>query len=616
MRFSSAAVLLATALIAASASAETPADRWNLADIYPSTAAWNTDAARLESQIREFADCRGHLGDGAARFKACLDLYADINKRYARLATYSGELLAENNSLSSSLELGQKAQVLGAAAGEAASFVAPEVLRIGRKKIDGLLAKEPSLKIYRHPLDDILRRAPHTLDDEGEAIVASFGLVSDTPSSVYQILSSADLPWSSIKLSTGEEVRLDQAGYTKYRSVPNRDDRKRVFDTFWSKWKEYERTIGVTLYSRLKQSTVYSRVRKYPDSRTAAMDSGPIPPAVYEALISQTRANLPTLHRYFKLRAQMLGVKEMRYYDIYPPIVKGDAKFPIGKGRQLMLDSMKPLGQDYLAVVSKGLQDRWMDVYPRPHKTPGAHMQGAAYDVHPYLLLNYNDDYESVSTLTHEWGHAIHSYLANQAQPFITADYATFVAEIASTLNEALLLEHMLKIAQSDDERIYYLGSALENLRATYFRQAMFADFEHEVHSRVDRGEALTGEIFTKIYGDILRRYHGDAEGVVRIDEAYCLEWAYIPHFYSPFYVYQYATSIAASALFADDILGGKPGALERYLNLLRAGGSDYPYDLVKAAGVDLATPAPYQALASRMNRIMDQIEALLAKRK
>jgi oligoendopeptidase F len=257
-----------------------------------------------------------------------------------------------------------------------------------------------------------------------------------------------------------------------------------------------------------------------------------------------------------------------------------------------------------------------MDLYPRPRKQSGAHVAGAAYDVHPYVLMNFNDDYESVTTLAHEWGHAMHSYLANRAQPFVTARYATFIAEIASTFNEELLLDRMLKTANSRDERLFYLGNALEQLRGTFFRQAMFAEFERNVHARVDRGEALTGESLTNAYCDILKRYHGAAQGVVAIDEPYCVEWAYIPHFYNGFYVYQYATSIAASSLFAQKVGGGEPGALERYLDLLRAGGSDYPYDMVRKAGVDLATPAPYQALVARMNAIMDEIEAILAQRK
>jgi len=296
--------------------------------------------------------------------------------------------------------------------------------------------------------------------------------------------------------------------------------------------------------------------------------------------------------------------------------VSGGRPYPIDEGIRMMVESVAPLGADYQAAMKKGVADRWMDVYPRPKKLSGAHMAGYGYDVHPYLLINYTDNYESVTTIAHEWGHAMHSYYSNRNQPFATANYATFIAEIASTTNEAFLLDYALKSAKTDDERLLYLGSALEQLRGTFFRQAMFGEFEQKTHELVDKGEPLSGEALSKIYGDILRRYHGDAQGVVKIDDLYSIEWAYIPHFYNAFYVFQYATSVSAGSLFADDILSGKPGAREKYLKLISSGGSDYPYELVKAAGVDLATAAPYDAVARRMNKIMDEMEALVAKRK
>ena len=616
MRQSSALAPVLFCLGVCAAAAETPEDRWNLSDLYPSVAAWNADAEILESKLKEIGDCRGHLGDSARRFRSCLDLAAEMRRRYARLSVYASEQRAEDTGVSASLELEQRSDVLGNRISEAASFVRPEVLSLGPDKVDRYIAAEPALKIYRQPLDDILRDAAHTLDAQGEALVAGFGLATDAAGSIYTILANADLPWPSVKLSDGTEVRLDQAAYTLYRALPERAERKLVFDAFWGKWKEFERTFGVTFYAALKSDTVYTRIRRYADTRERALDRDRLPAAVYDTLVKETNANLPTLHRYFRLRARMLGVTDMRYYDIYPPLVGGDFKYPIGESKKIMLEAVKPLGDAYVARVRQGLKNRWMDVYPRPRKLSGAHMAGAAYDVHPYLLLNHNDDYESLSTLLHEWGHAMHTDLSNQAQPYPTSGYATFIAEIASTFNEALLLAHMLKIAQTDEERLLYLGSALENLRGTFFRQAMFAEFEHEVHARVDRGESLTGEAVTGIYADILRRYHGEKEGVVRIDDLYAVEWAYIPHFYNAFYVFQYATSIAASSLFAEAILDGDTEARERYLKLLRAGNSDYPYEMVKSAGVDLAAPAPYRAVATRMNKIMDEMEAILARRK
>ena len=609
------ALSLPVALAIAPAHAQSDADRWNLADLYSSPAAWSADAARLDAQMQSFAACKGKLGESAARFKSCLELQAEMTKRYLRLAVYARELLAEDTGAPSSLSLRQQSEVLGNRLTQATSFVDPEILRLGRERVDRLLAGDPALAIYRHPLDRILRNAPHTLDDEGEALVARFGPMNDAGSHAYSILTNADIPWPTIRLSTGEEVRLDNSGYTKHREAPNRDDRKRVMDAFFGAYKTYERTIGVNLYSQLKQDAVYAKVRNYPDSITRALDRNNVPIAVFDTLIAQTNANLPTLYRYFRLRAKLLGVAQLHYYDIYPPLVQGDYEFPYAKGRQLVVEAIAPLGKDYVAAFVNGLDSRWMDLYPKPRKLSGAHMAGYAYDVHPYVLMNYHDNYASVSTLAHEWGHAMHSYLSNRAQPFVTAGYATFVAEIASTFNEQLLLRRVLKDAKRDDERLYYLGFALEELRGTFFRQAMFAEFERIVHAKVDRGESLTGDGVTKIYCELLKRYHGAAEGVVEIDDAYCVEWAYIPHFYSGFYVYQYATSLAASALLAKRVLDGEPGALDRYLTLLKAGGSDYPYELVKTAGVDLATAAPYEALVARMNAIMDEIEAILARR-
>ncbi len=610
-------LLLAVLLIRLTpAFAEQPADRWNLADLYPSLETWNADAARLEAQMTEFGSCKGHLGEGAARFRQCLDLRADMTKRYYRMAVYASQHLAEDTGSAAYLELDQRSDLLGNRLREATAFVDPEILRLGRDRIGAFLAQEPSLAIYRHPLDRVLRAAPHTLDDAGEALVATFGIISDTGASAYSILTNADIPWPTLRLSNGEQVRLDASAYTKHREAANRDDRKRVMDAFFGTFKTYERSFGVMLYSQLKQDAVHSRVRKYPDSITRALDRNRVPVAVLDTLIAQANASLPTLHRYFRLRARMLGVDPMRYYDIYPPLVQGDFRFPYARGRQLLIDALAPLGKEYVSAMVAGLDSRWMDLYPRARKQSGAHAAGYAYDVHPYVLMNYNDDYESVTTLAHEWGHAMHSYFANRAQPFVTAGYATFTAEIASTFNEALLLDHALRTAQSDPERLFYLGSALELLRGTFFRQTMFAEFERDIHARVDRGEPLSGAALTRTYCDLLKRYHGAAQGVVAIDDAYCVEWAYIPHFYNGFYVYQYATSVAASALFARRVASGEPGALERYLGLLRAGGSDYPYELVKAAGVDLATPQPYQALIARMNAIMDEIEAILARRR
>ena len=607
---------LASGVSAATHPNDTTAQRWNLADMYTTQASWDADAKRLDQQFKELSGCTGQLGQSAQRFKACLDLNADVLKRYYRLGGYASQKNDEDTGATAGLDLRQRADVLGNRLEEAASFLSPEILKLGKTKVDGYLSQDKTLGVYRQMLTDILRGANHTLSKEGEELIANFSQATSAASAVYSTLSNADMPWPKVKLSDGSEVTIDQSAYTKYRAVGNRSDRKLVFDAFWGKWKEFERTYGVTFYEQLKKDAALAKVRRFPDSLTQALFANNVPRAVYDTLVDQANANLPTLHRYFKLRAKMLGVADMQYFDIYPPLVSSDLKYPIVESVRYMLASVKPLGDDYVKAMEAGTQARWMDVYPRDKKRSGAYMNGSVYDVHPYVLLNHNDDYESLSTLAHEWGHAMHSVLAVKSQPFMTADYPIFTAEIASTTNEVFLLDHMLKVAKTDDERMLYLGSALENLRGTFFRQAMFAEFERTVHAKVDKGDSLTGEALTEIYGDILKRYHGDKEGVVKIDNLYAIEWAYIPHFYNKFYVFQYATSISAGNMFADEILKGTPGARDKYLNILKAGGSRYPYELVKSAGVDLASPAPYKAIVARMNAIMDQIEVIQAQRK
>ena len=616
MRIKSVAVVLPAVLSAVFLTtivhAEPEQDRWNLADLYATPADWDADAAKLTDQMTQIAGCKGQLGKSVARFKACMDLLDDAQKRSGRLEVYGGEFYNQNTADSTGLAYFQKTQLLDSKLEEATSFTSPEILAVGRKKIDGFLARDKSLLKYRHALDDILRTAPHTLDASSEGIVAAFGLTRADADSTYTLLATSDLPWPTVKLSDGTSARLDQSTYTKYRAAQNRADRKLVMDAFFGAMKQFEKTFGSTLYSSMKSDSVNARVHRYPDVITARLDRNAVPVAVYDTLIAEADANVGTLQRYFRLRAKLLGITDLHYYDIYPPLVKSDVRYSLEEAKRLTLEAVAPLGPDYVAAMKNGFDHRWMDAYPRPHKLSGAHMNPGAYDVHPYVLVNFNDDYEGVTTVAHEWGHAMHTVLAEKAQPFATANYPIFVAEIASTFDEALLQKHMLDIAKTDDERLLVLGSALENLRGTFFRQAMFAEFERTVHAKVDAGDSLSGADMTRIYADLLKKYHGDA---VTIDDVDTIEWAYIPHFYNAFYVFQYSTSMAASSLFADSVLNDEPGAKDRYLGLLSAGGSDYPYALVRKAGVDLASPAPYRSIVARMNRIMDEIEAIEARR-
>ena len=609
--------LLSAALPAAEpARIADPANVWDLTLLYKDEAAWRAAKDHVATEIPKIKAYQGRLGESAATLREAMDFLYGLRKEFVRLGVYASLNRDENTRNAAALERTQELGLLGTEFSRATSFINPELLAVGETKVRGFLDTEPGLAPYRFPILEILRAAPHTLGTEAEGVLSAASLITGSPTSFYGILADADMPWPTIKLSDGTEARLDQAGYTKWRAVPNRADRQAVFEAFWTKFHEYERTFGVALFAQVKTDWFRATARKYPSSLAAALDGDNMPEAVYRTLLAETNANLPTLHRYFKLRGRMLGISDLRYWDIYPPIVKLDKTFPLEIGKSLVIAAEQPLGLDYMAQFTASLNGRYTHVYPQPGKSAGAYMNGSAYDVHPYVLMNYNDDYESVSTVAHEWGHGMHSLLASHAQPFPTARYSTFIAEIASTLNESLLLEHMLKVAQNDEEKLYYLGSALENLRATFFRQTMFAEFELAIHEQVEKGGSLSGQQLSKIYGGLLRRYHGDAQGVLKIDDLVTVEWAYIPHFYRDFYVFQYATSIAASSAFADRILKGEPGAVDTYLGMLKAGGSDHPYDLVKRAGVDLATPVPYRALAARMNAIMDQIEAILAKQK
>ena len=593
-----------------------PAAVWDLTLLFKDDAAWRAAKEHIAAEIPKIKGYQGRLGESAATLREAMDFIDGLRKGFDQMAVYASLKRDVDTRDSAALDLSQEADLLGTEFSRAASFLNPELLAVGEAKLRAFLDADPGLAPYRFPILEVLRAAPHTLGAEAEGVLSASGLITDTPVSFYGILANADISWPTIKLSDGTEARLDQSGYTKWRAAPNREDRRAVFEAFWKAFRGYERTFGVSLYSQVKTDWFTASVRKYPTSLAAALAGDDIPESVYRTLVSETNANLGTLHRYFALRGRLLGITDLHYWDIYPPIVKLDKSFPLATGKQLVLAAVQPLGSDYVAQFAACLNGRFTDYYPKPGKTSGAYENGAAYEVHPFVLTNYNDDYESVSTVAHEWGHGLHSVLANHAQPYPTSQYSIFVAEIASTLNETLLLDHVLKVATSDSEKLYYLGSALENLRATYFRQTMFAEFELAIHEQVEKGNSLSGDQLSKIYGDILRRYHGDSQGVLKIDNLVTIEWAYIPHFYRDYYVYQYATSIAASQAFADRILRNEPGAVDTYLAMLKAGGSDHPYELVKRAGVDLATPAPYRALVARMNSIMDQIESILAKGK
>ena len=585
---------------------------WDLTEIYPTDQAWSAEKERLEREVDGLSRYQGTLGDSAAALRTALDAISASDKQLARLYVYVFLKADEDRRVAEHQERRSVAASLLSVFEEATSFVSPELLRVGSETVERYIAEDLGLAKHAFNLRNILRQEPHTLSRETEQIIAATGPVAQGPERIYTMLSSSDLPFPTITLSGGEEVRLNQAAYSLHRASQNRDDRKHVFDSFWKSWKGYEATLGQTLDTQVKAHVFQAKARKYDSALHAALSGPNIPVEVYRTLIAATHRHLRSLHRYFRLRERMLGVDDLAYYDIYPSLVASDRTFSLEESKQLALASAAPLGDAYVDVLRKGLSGNWMHVYPQEGKASGAYMYGAVYDVHPYLLLSYNGLYGDVSTLVHEWGHAIHTLLSQAHNPYETSAYATFTAEIASTTNEVLLQEHMLSKDISDRERLFYLGTALEAARGTFFRQAMFAEFELKIHELVEAGDALSGARMTELYGQLVRQYHGSDEGVLTFDPDYAVEWAFVPHFYRNFYVFQYATSIAGGTMFAERFLGGDDQARNDYLAVLSAGGSRYAYELLQDYGIDLATDAPYDALIARMDRVMDEIERIL----
>jgi len=592
-----------------------PAYTWDLSEIFPSPEAWEEARQGVMAQTEAIVARRGTLDDSAADLYETLALISDTTRQAMRVSAYAGLQADEDLRVTATQERRQLAQVMFTRLNEATAWLQPEILRVGAETIESFIREDERLARFAHELDDSLRNAPYTLGDEAEQTLAYLTPAFAAPNSIYGLVANSDIPWPKVRLSGGEEDVIDSQGYSRYRGSANRGDRKLVYDAYWGKWQEYRNSVGAILSAHLQTQAALAKARHFESVLQRELFQDNLPPEVYRTLVAEVNAALPTLHRYFRLRGRMLGVDQMRYYDIYPPLVSLDKKFDFETSKRITLDAMAVLGDDWVEMQRDAMNQRWMHVYPQRGKRSGAYMQPSAYDVHPYLLLNHNDDYDSLTTMAHEWGHAMHSLYSRQSQPFDTAFYATFIAEIPSTSLELILQDHMKRIAASDEERLFYLGSALESFRLTFFRQTMFAEFELALYEAAERGEALSGERISAMYGDILRRYHGHDEGVLLIDDLYTNEWMFIPHFYFNMYVFQYATSqTAGTALYARIIEDGEEG-VENYKNLLRAGGSDYPFALLTRAGVDLTRPEPYRAVVAKMNSIMDEMEELLDNR-
>lgn len=592
-----------------------PKYTWKLEDIYASDNDWQKAKDQFKVTLDQYENYKGKLGASSKSLLAFLDFSFKLSQEYTKVYCYasmkSDQDVRESKYLAMTQELGQLGPVYAAKT----AFVEPELLAIGKEKIDRFFAEEKGLGIYKMYVYELYRKQEHFLLEKEEKIMAHASSMSQAPYNIYNVFSNADFPYPEATLSTGEKVTLNQAGYSKYRTLPNRADRELVFKTFWTAMGKFQRTMAEQLLANVNTDIFAARARNYNSSLESALNNYNIPVAVYHSLIENVNKNLPVFHRYLSLRKRLLGLDTLKMSDMYAEVVKDlDLKYTYDEAQKLIIESLSPLGKEYQGTIQKAFNERWLDVYPSEGKKSGAYSQGSIYDIHPYMLLNYNGQYDDVSTTAHELGHTMQSYLSNKAQPYPLADYPIFTAEVASTFNEDLLSHYMISKITDDNIRLSLLMNRLDGFKGTLFRQTQFAEFELVIHEKAEAGEALTSEVLDQLYGDILRKYYGHDKGVCLIDDLYFVEWTYIPHFYYNFYVYQYATSFTASSALAEKVLSKEKGSVEKYLAFLSAGGSEYPIDLLKKAGVDMTTSEPFDKAIASMNKIMDEIEVILKK--
>ncbi len=591
--------------------------KWNLADVYPSDAAWKQAKEKFISEYPKIGQFKGTLGSSPQQLLKALDAVYSLAKEYNRLYLYTSLNSDRDTRDSKYLGMVQDMGQLGADMGAQAAFIEPEILAIDPTTIAQWTANEKGLAIYKFYLNDILRRKPHTGSEGEEKILADAALVSDAASNSYGIFTDADFPYPEVTLSDGKKVTINKSAFELYRASANRDDRRIVFKAFFTKINEFRATFGTMTYGEVKKNMFFARASKYNSAIERALNANNIPVPVYKSLVENVNNNLRTLHRYLALRKRLLGVDTLHYYDLYAPLLKNvDLAFTPEEAQSQIVASFAPLGKEYVDVVQKAFNERWIDLHPTTGKRSGAYSNGGAYDVHPFMLLNYNGKYTDVRTLAHELGHTMQSYLSNKTQPYPTANYPIFTAEVASTFNEVLLNDHMLKSIKDDNIRLSILGGYVEGMKGTFFRQTQFAEFEMRMHEMAERGESLTGDKLNDLYLQITRKYYGHDKRICIVGDEVKAEWMFIPHFYYNFYVYQYATSFTASAALAEPVLAGDKEATKKYMQFISAGGSEYAIDLLKKAGVDMTTSQPFTITMGKMNKVMDEMEKILTRMK
>lgn len=591
---------------------EVPAEhKWRLEDIYPTDAAWEEDLQKAKKLAEEIATKKGTLGQSSKHLHEALTLQDELLQTLDQVYVYARMRRDEDNANSKYQGLTDRATALSTQAYGAISYIQPEILAIPTDTLKQWIQQDDGLAHYRIMLDEITRFKPHTLSAEEEALLANMSEVASAPSKIFGMLNNADLKFPMITDENGEEVELTKGRYTHFMESKDRRVRKEAFEALYSTYGKFRNTIAASLTSSVKADVFYARTRKYPSALYSALFADNVDISVYDNLIATIREHLPLMHRYISLRKKALGVDELHMYDLYVPIVpEVDMKIPYDQAVQTIKEALHPLGEDYGKVLEEGFTGGWIDVHENEGKTSGAYSWGA-YTTHPFVLMNYQDNVNNMFTLAHEMGHALHSYYSNKNQPYTYADYKIFVAEVASTVNEALLMNHLLETTNDKHQRMYLINYYLEQFRGTVFRQTMFAEFEKIVHAKEEAGEPLTADSLNEIYRELNVAYHGPE---MVIDKEIELEWERIPHFYRHFYVYKYATGFSAATSLSKQILEEGQPAVERYLQFLKGGSSDFPLNLLKNAGVDMTSPEPIREALAVFKALIEELEQLMGQ--
>lgn len=586
--------------------------KWKLEDIYSSLDDWRQDADQVFQMSQELATYEGRLGESAETLLAALQLQDKMEAQISRMVGFARMHRDEDNTNTTYQALTDRGISIAVQLERAQAFFVPELLAIPEDKLWGMVSANPDLLVYEFALRDLFRQQAHVLSAAEEALLAAAGDVLGAPHQIFSMFNDADMRFPNVRDENGEQVELTHGRYIELLESRHRDVRKGAFDAMYSTYGKHKNTLAAIYSSSVKRDVFYAQVRAYESAQAAALDDDNIPVSVYDNLIEAVHESLPALDKYLKLRKRILGLDELHLYDMYTPLVADiQVKIPYEEAVQTVLQAIAPMGEAYQTIAAKGLASGWVDVYENKGKTSGAYSMGV-YPVHPYILLNYQNTLDNVFTLAHELGHAMHTHFSHHSQPYAYANYTIFVAEVASTCNEALLTDYLQKHTDDVQMRAYVLNHHLETIRGTLFRQTMFAEFEKLTHAHAEAGDALTPEWLSSTYFKLNETYYG-RECV--IDEVIGMEWARIPHFYRAFYVYKYATGISAATALSQKILNDGPAAIGNYLDFLSGGGSDYSIDLLRKAGIDMASPEPVRATLRQFSEMVDELAAILDAR-